>query len=57
MLEEINKAVPYHTELLSHFKIIYGFWTDWFFFTVCTQNTLLAPCELLVLTKIRDKQR
>lgn len=27
-----------------------------FFFTAYIQNTLLAPCELLVLTKIRDKQ-
>lgn len=27
-----------------------------FFFTVCIQNTLLSPCGLLVLSKIRYKQ-
>jgi len=33
-----------------------GFGQLWFFFTVCIQNPLLAPCELLVLAEIRDKQ-
>lgn len=38
MLEGINKAM---SELLSHFKIVHGFWT--FFFKLCIQSTALSP--------------
>lgn len=50
MLEGINKAM---SELLSHFKIVHGFWT---FFLNCVYKALHYHPELLALTKIRDKQ-